>query len=385
MNIEYRMSNVEYRTVNGEKRRAGSETSSPPLCTATFDIRHSIFAILPVPLARSLTLALCLVATAATGRTACGQAWARELFDHTSHDFGTVARGAKVQHAFTLENIYEEDVHIAQIKSSCGCTIPKISQRLLKTWEKAQIIAEVDTRAYKGRKDATLTVIFDKPFPAEVRLSVHTYIRSDLVIQPGEVQFGSVTQGTPVTKELSISYAGRSDWRIEGVESTDPHIAAEVVRANGGSGNVNYTLTVTLSADAPPGYIHEHLTLLTNDFNPSSAQVPVPVEGVVVGTVSVRPSPLLLGVVDTGGTAKGRLVVHGRTPFRITAIRANDPRFECVVPTEAKPVHLVPVTFVAGARAGEISARVEVHTDASPEPLAVDVHVRVMPRGPMTF
>ena len=37
-----------------------------------------------------------------------GQQWAKEMFDHTSHDFGTVARGAKMEHRFTLENIYEE-------------------------------------------------------------------------------------------------------------------------------------------------------------------------------------------------------------------------------------------------------------------------------------
>jgi len=334
---------------------------------------------------RILTLALCLLAVLAAGRAACAQQWAREMFDHTSHDFGTVARGAKVQHTFTVENIYEEDVHVARIKSSCGCTVPKLSQRLLKTWDKAEIVAEVDTRAYRGRKDATLTVVFDQPFPAEVRLTVHTYIRSDLVVQPGAVQFGSVPQGSPATEKLSISYAGRSDWRIDRVESTNPHLSTELDRASTGTGNVNYTLTVTLLADAPAGYVQDHLTLITNDFNSRSAQVPVAVEGVVVAPVSVRPSPLLLGVTETGGAAKGRLVVQGQTPFRITAVRSSDPRFECAAPEGAKPVHLIPVTFTAGDRPGELSARIEIQTDTSPEPLTVSTHVRVMARGPMTF
>jgi len=338
-------------------------------------------------LSRTSRFAVCLLALLAAGRAACAQEWAREMFDHTSHDFGTVARGAKVQHTFTLENIYDEDVHIAAIKSSCGCTIPKLSQRLLKTWDKAEIVAEVDTRAYKGRKDTTLTVVFDQPFPAEVRLTVYTYIRSDLVIQPGEVQFGSVAQGSPATKQVTISYAGRFDWRIERVESTNPHLSTQLAPASEGAGEVNYTLTVTLAADAPAGYIHDHLTLVTNDFNPRTARVPLSVEGVVVPAISVRPSPLLLGVVDAGGTAKGRLVVHGKTPFRITAVRTSDPRVKCTppAPTEAKTVHLIPVTFTAETKPGELSANIEIQTGATADPLTVSVHVRVMPRGPMTF
>jgi hypothetical protein len=216
---------------------------------------------------------------------------------------------------------------------------------------------------------------------------VHTYIRSDLVIQPGEVQFGSVAQGTPATQKVTISYAGRSDWRIDQVESTNPHLTTELAPASEGSGEVNYTLTVTLAADAPAGYIHDHLTLVTNDFNPRTARVPLRVEGVVVSAISVRPSPLLLGVVDAGGSAKGRLVVHGKTPFHITAVRTSDPRLKCTppAPSEAKSVHLIPVTFTADTKPGELGANIEIQTDATADPLTVSVHVRVMPRGPMTF
>ena len=81
-----------------------------------------------------ICLAVVLLASAAPA-----QEWARKMFENTSHDFGTVARGAKVEHAFTVENIYEEDAEISEIRSTCGCTNTKISQRQLKTWEKARI------------------------------------------------------------------------------------------------------------------------------------------------------------------------------------------------------------------------------------------------------
>jgi len=318
-------------------------------------------------------------------RAAEGQEWAREMFDHTSHDFGAVARGAKVQHAFTLENIYEEDVHIASIKSSCGCTTPKVTRRLLKTWDKAEIVAEVDTRGYKGQKNATLTVVFDQPFPAEVRVSVYTYIRSDVVIQPGVVDFGTVAQGNEARRQVVVSYAGRSSWQITGVECSHPHLEAAIAPTNEGTGQVNYELTVTLSPGAPAGYIDDHLTLVTNDFNPRTSRVPVPVEGIVKPSLSVRPSPLQMGVIETGGTATGRLVIEGQTPFRITAIRPSDPRFQCPLPDEAKKVHILPITFTAGEEPATVSAKIEVATDAAEKPLEVDAHVRVIPKGPVAF
>ena len=322
----------------------------------------------------------------AVAATASGQQWAREMFDHTSYDFGTVARGAKAQHRFTLENIYEEDVHIASIDSSCGCTTPTATKKTLKTWEKADIVAEVDTRSFLGQKDATLTVHLDKPFPAEVRLNIHVYIRSDVVVQPGVVQFGSVSAGAGAEETVSVSYAGRSNWRIEQVESPNPHLEAEAVETSRTAGQVNYDLHVRLKPGAPTGYVREHLVLVTNDANTRSSRVPIAVEGVVSPSVEVRPSPLLLGVVQTGQIVTKRLVVKGAAPFHITGAECADPRFALTLPNDAKSVHLVQVTFTAGETPEKIDAPIRIKTDAaSAQALTVRAHVRVIPPGPVSF
>ncbi len=66
------------------------------------------------------------------------------------------------------------------------------AKRLLKTWEKTEVVITLDTRAEPGRKDGTIEVEFDLPFPAKVQLHVHSFIRGDVVMQPGVVEFGSV-------------------------------------------------------------------------------------------------------------------------------------------------------------------------------------------------
>ena len=144
---------------------------------------------------RKTCLAWLLLLVAAPCSPAFAQKWATDMFAQTSYDFGVIARGAKAEHRFKIENIYVEDAHIKSVKSSCGCTTPTLTKDRLKTWDTAEVVVAIDTRRYLEHKDATITVVFDKPFPAEVQLQVHCNIRGDVVVQPGVVDFGTVLQG----------------------------------------------------------------------------------------------------------------------------------------------------------------------------------------------
>ncbi len=319
-----------------------------------------------------LGLLMCASAVAA-------QDWANAMFDHTTHDFGVVARGAKVEHRFTIENAYEEDVHIKSVSSTCGCSTPTVNRQLLKTWEKADVLVTLDTRGFLGRKDATIRVEFDQPFQAEVQLHVHAYIRSDIVLQPGAVSFGPVPQGTGATQVLSLTYAGRDDWRITRIESANPSLEATAIETSRSPGKAAYSLTATLKPDAPPGYIRDQLIVVTNDYDLRAARVPVAVEGLVMSALSVRPSPLMMGAVDANESVTRNIVVQGRAPFHILAVRASDPQFKCKPPSEAKTTHVVPVTFHASgkhASSAAISSKLHIETDL-PGANAVDVTVTV--------
>ncbi len=290
------------------------------------------------------------------------QQWALEMFDHTTHDFGTVARGAEAEHRFVVENIYEEDLHIASVGSTCGCTKLEYSKQVLKTWEKGEIIVSLDTRGHFGRKDATVTVEFDRPFRAKVQLHIHTNIRRDVVVQPGSVRFGSVTQGTAHRRRVNVDYAGRADWKIVKVECANPHLQAEVTPVQAAAGQVSYQLAVTLSNKAPLGYIRDQVFLVTNDANPRTARIPVAVEATVSPPVTIRPSPLS-GEVETGQTITRRLVVQAKKPFKILKVGCDDPRFKCTVVPKSETFYLIRVSFTAGATAEEVREKILIETD----------------------
>ncbi len=308
---------------------------------------------------------------------AAAQEWAVKMFAVTSHDFGVVARGAKAEFDFVVQNIYEEDVHIASVRSSCGCTQPKILKDSLKTWEKSAIRAMIDTRSFLGRKDATLTVTLDRPFPAEVQLHVYVYIRGDVVVQPGVINFGTVAAGIGAVQKARISYAGRPDWQVLRVESANPHLTAEIVETERGPAGIKYDLTARLKPEAPAGYIQDHLVLVTNDYQASTARVPVPVEGIVGSAISVRPSVLMMAT-ETGAPVTRQMVVQGREPFRIVEIVADDPRVRAAPSAESKSLHIIGVTFTGSTTTGIVNARLLVRTDAGKESrLEVPVQITI--------
>lgn len=298
---------------------------------------------------------------------ALAQDWAKAMFDRTSHDFGVVARGANVEHRFKLKNIYVEDVHIASVRSTCGCTNARATQQLLKTYETAEIIAPLDTQKYVGQKDVTVTVVFDKPFPAEVPLRLSSFIRQDVVFEPGAVRFGSVLHGQPARAKVAISYAGRSDWKITAVQANSSHLEATLSETGRAAGKVNYDLWVVLKGTAPPGALKDQLVLATNDRNAQTARILLTVDAMVVSgsaSVTAGPSPLLLGALSPGETVRRNLVVRGKDPFRILEIIPPDARWRVQRPDDAKAVHVIPVALETGQQAGPVAGKFRIRTDA---------------------
>lgn len=301
--------------------------------------------------------------------TAHGQQWAKAMFSETEHDFGTVARGSKAEHRFVLKNIYMDDVHIASVRSSCGCTSVSIEQPLLKTYEEGAILARFNTGAFLGTKGATVTVTFDKPYYAEVQLHTRGYIRSDVVFEPGGVDLGTVEPGVAVEKTVRVSYMGRSDWQILQVRSANPHITSQIEEIERTAGRVRYQLTVHFDGKLQPGYLREHLLLMTND--PRGGEVPLLVEAMVRPSLVVSPGTLFMGVLQPGAKATKTLVVRGTRPFSVLAIHCEGGhiQYDAQDAKEPKLLHVIPITFVAGDQPGRVVETVRIETDLDePQP-----------------
>ena len=306
---------------------------------------------------------------------AIAQEWAVKMFNTTSHDFGTVAKGSKAEFRFQIKNIYEEPAHIQGVRSSCGCTTPTVTRADLKTFETGEIVAEFNTRTFTGHKSATLEVTFDKPFHAVVQLNITGFIRSDVVTQPGAIDFGTVDQGSPAVQKLHVTYAGRDDWRILDAKTADPWYEVEMVELSRGNGRVAYDLTVRMTKEAPLGYVKDQLILVTNDAQ--AREFPVDLQGRITSDITISPDKLFLGVVSPGQKVTKNLVVRGKKPFKITSIDCPE-CFQIEPSQDSKVVHLIPVVFTAGDQAGRVAETIKIHTDQGEAAEAFTAFVEVV-------
>jgi hypothetical protein len=311
-----------------------------------------------------LSLGLVLVASQATG-----QEWAEKMFSTMEHDFGTVARGADTVFKFEVTNLYKQDMVLTNVRSSCGCTSPSIeggTPRTIKTHEKAYIVAKFNTRTppHLGRNAATLTVSLGAPYYAEVQLQVHGNIRSDVVFDPGAIDFGELTQGDAAEKKVTVDYAGRSDWEIVDVTNENDNFAVELVEKSRSAGRVSYTLGVKLNPSLPTGYVKDQLTVVTNDSRPENQRIPLMVTGHIRPEFTVMPELLVLGELEPGAEKTKKIIVRGPEPFKITDVTCGENDcFDFKTDKEARTIHTVEVTFRAGENPGKLQTPIRILTD----------------------
>lgn len=310
---------------------------------------------------------LCAIVVVLLPGWAFAENWASKMFETQEHDFGVVARGAKAEYRFVFKNLYMEEVHVQSARSTCGCTLVRVENPSVKTYEAGAIVATVNSRAFVGARGATITVVFDRPYYAEVQLRVRSYIRSDIVFEPEAVNFGNVDSGNPAEQTVTINYSGSRNWRITDVVAPSPYITATLSEPTMLGSQIVYRLNVKLAENAPVGSLADHLILKTNDRTAES--VPLRIEGTIVSPISVTPGTLFLGLMKPGQKVSKQLVVRSKQPIRITKVDCEPCNgvLEADLSRADKPatVHVIPITYTAGDEAGRIVANIQIHTDAT--------------------
>jgi hypothetical protein len=322
--------------------------------------RHPVFAAL-------ILLVVCGFSCVAGDAVA--QEWATKMFKDTSHNFGTVAKNAKVEYRFRFYNPYKETVHVAAVSTSCHCTEPEIEKDTVVTYDQGAIVAKFNTRLFSGNHSATITVTIDKPYYAAVLLSVWGDIRGDLEVQSqdgtGAIDFGTIQQGDPAVRRLTVINYSRSDWQISDVRSVNSSYEVQVANGQHSPGRSSYDLVVKLKKDAKPGYLHDPLILVTNDSQ--TPQFPIEVQGVVQAELNVRPEKLVFGTVEAGQQVTKPLIVTGHKAFNIKSVTCDDESLKDSFKFEIKPgaprVHMINVTFSAPNKPGKLVKTIKIQTD----------------------
>jgi len=302
-----------------------------------------------------------------------GLDWVASALPERAYDFGTVARGSQVRHAFSLINRSDQEIRIADWRTKCGCTNVRVGAKVIPPGTQTTIEATIDTTKFLGYKPSGLTLIFDRPTFVEVDLNLTCFIRGDIVMNPGQMDFGIVRRSDKMPPaSLTLTYAGgRSDWEVTKMKTQSSKVKAELRElSRTADGQINYTLTATLQPGVSNGYFKDEITLLTNDQ--SSPSIPISVVANIQSAVAVTPSIINFGGLRPGQSVSKTIVVRSKEPFSITRL---SPSQEDLQPAEdekgPRAVHQLKLTLKAPEQTGPHHATLTIETDIKDEPPAL--------------
>ncbi len=307
--------------------------------------------------------------------------WAQKMFSELKVDFGNVASGSDTRYQIEVKNIYKEQVRILNVGTTCGCTAAKPSQKVLETGETAYIEVVMNTVKFKQQKNSNVDVSLaftdanGATTSKSVRVPISAYIRQDIVVEPGNVDFGAVDAGAGARRTVRVSYSGRTDWHVQSVQVNSDYLEAEVrevQRSAGfnGASVINYELIVQVKPSAPVGVIRDKINLLTDDA--ANPMVPVLIEAKVEPDIVVSPGTLLLGDnIIPGSDRTYTVVIKGKKPFAIEFIECESDLecFKVVMTKDVKTVHVLQLSFTPPEATGHFEEEFTVTVAGRPEPI----------------
>lgn len=286
-----------------------------------------------------------------------GQNWAEQMFSDLTYDFGPVARGSEAKHVIEITNSYKQIVTLSNPVSSCSCITPQLDTSVLNSRQVARLTLNLDTVRFSKKRDVTVSMdaSFANGGMKQIRIPISAYIRQDVVLDPGSVQFGLIAPGEVAERRVRVLYAGRDNWTVRPtVRGGNPHLKAEVKEVVRQNGHVEYELLVKLDGSAPKGQLLDQLVLETDDA--SNPTIPILVGGTIEADLQITPEVVQFGQLKPGVPKVVKVVVKGRKPFRIEKVECDSAR-ECYgvsIPPVDQNVHIVSLTITPPDEPGEL-------------------------------
>lgn len=270
------------------------------------------------------------------------------------YDFGHVLEGTQVKHEFTIKNTGRADLIIGQVQSSCGCTVAQTEKKRLAPGEETQLPVTFDTSHERGRASRRIDVYTNDPQTPDLALNVQGIIYVESEASPAEMVFDNVKRGTAETRDVAISYHGKSkDFHVTKVSNSNSNI---VVTQEPG-----LKLKVALLKTMPVGPFQDTIEIAT-----TGRPLEIPVYGRIVGNLVANPAQVSFGILahGAGATRIVRLTNSGSRPVTIKSVSSNNPAVVVKSdPVSAGKVYKITLELRKGTEDGQLRGQVVIQTD----------------------
>ena len=100
-------------------------------------------------------------------------------FDDIEHDFGRIIEGESVSYVFNFKNTGKSDLLIAEVSTSCGCTVPSYPKTPIRPGETGTIKVAFNSNGKRGFQTKNILVVSNtQPNTTVIRIKAQ-------VVNPG--------------------------------------------------------------------------------------------------------------------------------------------------------------------------------------------------------
>jgi hypothetical protein len=288
-------------------------------------------------------------------------------------DYGTIAKGEKLDWSFLVKNTGDSDLQIIAAKPGCGCTVADFD-KVIKPGETGKVTAHVDTTAFAGPIAKTVTLETNDPTTPTSQLTIHAVVKPYVEAFPaGFVRF-NMLQGDADTQSVMLYSEEDEPFQVTKVEvPIDPKTnepvkwvkttfekVAEADKAPnvGRPGQDQYKVNITVGGpDANVGMLAEKVHIYTNSKH--QPEYLVSISGVVRPTFRVEPSMLNFGEVTPNDVSATRMVM-------LHSNNLKAPESFVVSKAESSVPAMVTTSVKPGANKGEYEVTLQIAKDAKP-------------------
>ncbi len=300
-------------------------------------------------------------------------------------DFGTVAKGDKLDWNFIVKNTGNADLEIIAARPACGCTVSDFD-KVVKAGQSGKVHASVDTTAFTGPIAKSVTVETNDPSTPTVQITITAVVKPYVEASPaGFVRF-NMLQGDAESQTVVLYSEEDEPFQILKVEVPQPWIKADYVKIEdpaqaiqnaGRPGQAQYRFQITAGGpDAKLGPIAEKIKITTNSKH--QPEYNVTVSGVIRPTFRVEPAGVNFGEVLASESAATRTVIlksnNLKAPetFVVSKVESSVPGVSAAVkPTTNKGEYEVTLQVAKDAKAGDVAGDVKIFTNDKVRPQVI--------------
>ncbi len=248
--------------------------------------------------------------------------------DELHYDFGSMQRGTKKSHEFTIRNAGTAPLTLRAGTTTCKCTLSEVSNSAVPPGGSTHVKVEWTAKSDNGPFRQTANILTNDPLHSTLQFTIDGKIMSVSGVEPSEFMFDKIPIGESRTAQVYVMAMLQDDLKVSDPQLSDAatrdrfKVKIEPVDTKdlpNKSARRGVRVSVTAKEGLPIGRFSQWLSLKTNLEQAESLEIPI--LGQVVGDISVHgpgwledQGALRIGSVKSSEGHKDKLIIVVRGP-----------------------------------------------------------------------